>query len=319
MDAAPGPVRLAVGGLRPFRFGVLAWKAADRAGWRSLACRVESLGYSTLLVGDHVWDQFAPVPALLAAADATSQLRIGSLVLGNDFRHPVVLAKELATLDVLSGGRLEAGIGAGWSTRDYERTGIPFDPPGVRIDRLEEAVAVLEGAWSGVPFSFEGRHYRVTGLTGSPPPVQQPHPPLLMGGGGPKMLAAAARHADIVGINPSLRAGVFGERDASMASTEQRVAVVRESAGDRIGRIELSMTCHVASAEDGGERLASELRRFGLDPGQRHDSPHVWLGTPEQVADRLVGLRDRLGVSYWVVQQEAFEHTAPVVALLAGT
>jgi probable F420-dependent oxidoreductase len=303
---------------RPFRFGVLAWKAADKPGWQSLARRVEALGYSALLMGDHVWDQFAPVPALMAAADATERLRIGSLVLGNDFRHPVVLAKELATLDVLSEGRLDVGIGAGWFRSDYETTGLLLDPPGVRIERLVEAVAVLKGAWSTAPFSFDGGHYQVRELTGSPAPVQQPHPPLFMGGGGAKMLAAAARHADIVGINPSLRSGQFGDRDASMTSTEQRVAVVREAAGERLGQIELSMMCHVAAEEHDVAALEPALRRFGLDVEQRHDSPHVWLGRPAQVAERLAGIRERLGISYWVVQQELFEHTAPVVALLAG-
>ena len=304
---------------RPFRFGVLAWKAEGRAGWQSLARRVEELGYATLLMGDHMWDQFAPVPALLSAADATSRLRVGSLVFGNDYRHPVVLAKELATLDVLSDGRLEAGIGAGWLTADYTSAGLPLDAPGVRIARLADSVALLKELWSGEPVSFAGSHYQVRDLVGTPRPVQQPHPPLFMGGGGRKMLGLAAQHADIVGINPSLRSGVFGQRDASMDATAARVEVVRAAAGSRLAEIELSMMCYVAAPADDPVALEPKLRRFGVDMADRLSSPHIWLGGPDEVAERLVSIRAELGVSYWVVQQELFEKTAPVVQLLAGT
>lgn len=306
--------------MRPFRFGVMGWKAPDRSGWQAFARSVESLGYSTLVIGDHMWDQFAPVPALLSAAEATTTLRVGTMVFGNDYRHPVLLAKETATLDVLSEGRLEVGLGAGWLRADYTSAGLALDPAGERIDRMEEAVAVLKGLWcsGGAPFSLSGAHYEVSSLAGTPAPVQSPHPPLLIGGGGPRMLAVAARHADIVGITPSLRSGVFGERDASIETTRERVEVVREAAGERFGDVELSMMTYVLSGEDDLVFLEPKLRRFGIDVSQRLTSPHVWIGSADDVAARLVSLREELGVSYWVVQQELFEKAAPVVAMLAG-
>jgi probable F420-dependent oxidoreductase len=298
IDAAPS---------RPFRFGALVWGAEDRADWCSLARRIEALGYSTLLIGDHMWEQLAPVPAMMAAADATERLRVGALVLANDYHHPVVLAKELATLDVLSDGRLDAGLGAGWFAADYSSAGIPMDSPGTRIDRLEEAVQVMKGLWSGEPFEFSGRHYEVKGLTGSPIPGQRPHPPLFLGGGGPRMLALAARHADFIGMIPALSSGVFG-----------RLRVVREHAGPRLADIELSMTCYVIAAEDDPVALAPQLRRFGIEPDQRHESPQVWLGSPDDVIAQLIETRAALGISYWIVQQDDIEVAAPIVERLAG-
>ncbi|MEZ5216414.1 MAG: LLM class flavin-dependent oxidoreductase [Ilumatobacteraceae bacterium] len=161
----------------PFRFGIQASATTDRAAWVDLARRAEAHGYSVLTMPDHFTDQLAPVPALMAAADATDTLRVGALVWDNDYKHPVVLAKELATIDLLSDGRLEIGLGAGWMATDYEQAGIPYDSPKVRVDRFEEAITVMKGCFTGAPFSFEGEHYRISGYTGHPQPVQRPAPP----------------------------------------------------------------------------------------------------------------------------------------------
>ena len=197
---------------RSFRFGVSAHRAASRRDWSALCRKVEDLGFSTLVMPDHLGDQFAPMVALGAAFGVTSRLRMGALVACNDFRHPVVHAKELATLDVISEGRLEWGIGAGWLRHEYSMAGIPFDDAARRVERLQEAVHVMKALFGGGPVDHRGRHYKITGLEGQPKPVQQPHPPLLIGGAGRRMLEFAAREADMIGIAPSPRARSIAER-----------------------------------------------------------------------------------------------------------
>jgi probable F420-dependent oxidoreductase len=192
---------------RRFRFGIQLSHAAGPADWAELARKAEDLGYSSLQLPDHFGAQFSPAPALAAAAGATRDLRLGTLVLDNDYRHPVVTAKDMATVDLLSDGRVELGIGAGWMASDYDQSGIGMDPAGVRVDRLAEAVTVLKGLFGPGPFSFEGEHYTIRDLDGQPKPAQDPHPPFVLGGGAPRMLRLAGREADIVGINPALRSG----------------------------------------------------------------------------------------------------------------
>src|ERR1700736_5674708 len=181
-----------------FRFGVQLSKADSGATWRDTARKIEDLGYSTLFIPDHFEDQFGPLVALTVAAEATSTLRVGSLVFGNDYRHPMVLAKEIATLDLCSEGRVEFGLGAGWMTTDYEESGLPLDSPGVRIAPLAKSLAVMKSLWSTGKATFEGKHCRVTAALGSPTPAQRPHPPIIIGGGGKRVLGIAAREADIV-------------------------------------------------------------------------------------------------------------------------
>ena len=188
-----------------FRFGVQEHSATSGSAWRDKARLMESLGYQALYLPDHFGDQLGPIAALMAAADATTTLRMGSLVFDNDYRHPAVLAKEVASLDLLSDGRFDLGLGAGWMASDYEQAGIPFDSPGVRIERMEEGLAIIKGLLAGGKFSFTGKHYRITSLEGTPSPVQKPHPPIVLGGGGRRMLRLAAREADIVNVNYDLR------------------------------------------------------------------------------------------------------------------
>ncbi len=205
---------------RAFRFGVIDESSLSQEEWVQKAQRVEQLGYNTFLIRDHFIQgdfkhQLAPIPALMAAADATKELRVGSLVFANDYRHPVVLAKEAATLDLLSGGRFELGIGAGWLRSEYEQTGIPFDSPGIRVERMQEALHILKGIFAEKPLTFAGKHYTITHLESFPKPSQKPHPPLLIGAGSKRMLSIAAREADIIGILPkALTNGTISEDPA---------------------------------------------------------------------------------------------------------
>src|SRR2546430_2682405 len=192
-------------GSRPFRFAVQEHSAPSAKAWANRARLVESLGYSALYVPDHFGEQFGPIVALMAAADATTSLRVGALVFDNDYRHPVVLAKEVATLDLLSDGRFDFGLGAGWLKSDYEQSGIPYDPPGVRIERMEEGLAIIKGLLAGGPFSFTGKHYRITAAEGYPSPVQKPHPPIVIGGGGGPLLPISAPPAELVNVYFHLR------------------------------------------------------------------------------------------------------------------
>ena len=308
---------------RPFRFGVQLGGPADAAGWVEQARRIEDLGYSTVTMPDHFTDQLAPLPALSVAAAATTTLRIGALVFDNDYKHPAVLAKELATQDVLSGGRVEIGLGAGWMEADYRATGIPYDPPGVRIDRFVEGIAVIKGAMADGPFSFHGRHYTVTDYDAAPKPVQRPHPPLLIGGGGRRVLSIAAREADIVGINGNLAAGAIGpDAIASMTrdAVTEKVAVVREAAGDRFADLELNIRAFMVRVTDDA---AGEIRGVAgflqVDDVLVAESPFALIGTTSSIADVLRRRREELGFSYVIVGGEDIDAFAPVVAALAGT
>jgi len=284
---------------------------------------MESLGYSTLSIPDHFGDQLGPIAALMAAADATTTLRVGSLVFDNDYRHPVVLAKEAATLDLLSEGRLDFGLGAGWLASDYEQAGIPFDPPGVRIDRMAEALTIIKGFFAGGIVSFAGKHYKVEGLEAWPAAVQKPHPPIVLGGGGRRMLSLAAREADIVSINYKLDEGRVNRklvRTGFAEATDEKLAWIKQAAGDRLSQIELSVTIFVANVTDDRDVVAGAMAAgLGADPKDVLDMPHFLIGTIEQIVEDLVARRERYGISYVVVPGEAAESLAPVVERLAGT
>lgn len=307
---------------RPFRFGVQASTAADAAAWTTLARSVESMGYSTLTMRDHFGDQLAPVPALMAAAAATTTLRVGGLVWDNDYKHPVVLAKELATIDVLSGGRLEIGIGAGWLASDYKESGIPYDSNKVRVDRFEEGLTVIKGAMSGEAFSFTGRHYTITDYTATPRPVQAPCPPILVGGGGRRVLSIAARQADIIGINGTMTAGLVGpEAIATMTAdaVDAKIAIVHSAAGDRIADIELNIRVFMVRVTDDRQAAIQQVADFvQVDPALVVESPFALIGDPAELVDDLLRRRERWGFSYVVVGAADVDSFAPVVAELAG-
>ena len=304
-----------------FRFGVQASAPMSGKEWAELARRVEDLGYSTLTMPDHFGNQMAPIPALAAAASATTTLRVGGLVWDNDYKHPVVLAKELATIDLLSDGRLEIGIGAGWERADYDWSGIPYDPPGVRVDRFEEGLAVIKGHFGPGPFSFTGQHYTITGLDGLPKPVQE-HVPILIGGGGKRVLSIAAREADIVGINASLAAGAIGpEALASMTpdAVDEKVAIVKLAAGPRFDSLEMNVRAFFVSVTDDRDGLAARLAGgFGMTPQAALKTPFALVGTVDQIIETLHERRERWGFSYVVVGTGDIEPFAPVVAALNG-
>jgi probable F420-dependent oxidoreductase len=309
---------------KPFRFGVQASTMRTPKAWVEQARKMEDLGYSTLFVPDHfIETELAPMVALSFAAAATTTLRVGMLVLGNDYRHPAVVAKEAATLDVFSGGRLEFGLGAGWMTADYEALGLTYDRPSVRIARLEEALAIVKGAWGDGPFDFSGEHYTINAYNGLPTPVQQPRPPILVGGGGQKLLTLAGREADIVGVNPILRAGVIGAdaaRDTLGDSTARKIGWVREGAGERFDHIELQIRYFVAAITDDVRSLAEALAPgFGVTADEALSSGAVLAGSVDEVCDTLIARREEWGVSYVVFGDDQYEQFAPVVARLAGT
>jgi probable F420-dependent oxidoreductase len=254
-------------------------------------------------------------------------LRIGTFVLNNNLRHPAVLAQELATLDRLSGGRLEIGLGAGWNVEEHHQVGLPFEAHRVRVERLGEAIQVLKGLFTPGPFSFQGRHYRITEFEGLPEPVQRPHPPFLVGGGGRRMLELAARQAQIVGLAARIPAPYRHDPRSCLAeATAEKVAWVREAAGARFADLELNTYPVLAPvrvttrAPAAARTLADRLReRDGaeLSVDALLDSPHVFFGTIEQLVEKCLGLRERFGISYVMVAGEA-EAFAPVVERLAG-
>lgn len=309
--------------MHPFRFGLQCRGPADPKGWPELARKVEDLGWSTLTVADHLDSPLAPIPALAVAAAATSTLTLGTMVLANDYRHPVMLAKEAATLDILSEGRFELGIGAGWMTADYEGAGIPLDRPGVRIERLREALTVIRAAWSGSPFTFEGEHYRTHGLDGQTPPITPGGPPIVIGGGGERMLRLAAAEADVVAINVNLAAGVMDERafpDGTPESTDRKLSWIRDAAGVRFDQLVLQARIHLAMVTGDRMGVISELApAFGLTPEQGAGTPHALVGSVEEICDQLVERRERWGISYIGLSGDQIDAFAPVVARLAGT
>ncbi len=307
---------------RKFRFGIQTSYAGSADEWRAKARRIEELGYSTLFVPDHFTEQYAPLIALQAAADATTSLCLGMLVLDNDYRHPLVLAKELATLDVMSAGRVEVGLGAGWMRSDYEQSGMAYDRPGVRIERFEEGLHVIKGLFADSPFSFSGKHYTITKHEGTPKPIQKPHPPILVGGGGKRLLSIAAREADIVGVNFSLAEGEVNPQVAvtgTAAATREKIAWVRGAAGARFSDLELNVTVFFAFVNEDRRGMAERVAGgFGLPAEEVLNSPHVLIGSVDQIVDDLQRRREEYGFSYIAFSGDVYEAMSPVVKALAG-
>lgn len=286
---------------RPFRFAAVVRQAESGKAWAEQARRLEGSGFDVLLVPDHLFgSRFAPVAAMTAAACATTRLRVGTLVFANDFRHPAVLAKEAATVDLLSDGRLELGLGTGWMAVDYAGAGLTFDPPGVRIDRLAEAIAVLKGLWSDGPFSFEGRHYRIDGLDQLPKPAQRPHPRLMLGGGGPRLLRLAAREADVINLGMRVRADGAGPdpADGGLAAFLAKIDTVRTAAADRYEHLELGTSVTQLGLRKG------EAAWSAADSSRQDETPQVLLGTHRDIVDKLRHWRDAHDISYYVVHHE---------------
>ena len=306
---------------RRFRFGVEMMGPFDGMTWAESARHLEALGYSTLFAPDHLHEGFGPIAAMASAVMATESLTVAPAVLAADFRHPAFLVRELATIDVLSTGRLEVGLGAGYQTMDYDKSGLPMDPPGVRVDRLIEQVTVLKGLFGDGRFDFDGDHYRITDLDSIPKPYRPGGPPFLIAGGGRRMLEFAAREADIVGVNVHLATSAVrrGATDGLASSVDERFAWIRAAAGDRVDDLEFHAWCGVARVtDDAGEVLTRLRQRFEGTDDEILGSPLVMVGSVDEIADRLVARRDRWGFSYFTVLQEVAENFAPVVQRLAG-
>jgi probable F420-dependent oxidoreductase len=309
--------------MKPFRFGVNVGRAGSRAEWAEKARKLEDLGYSALTVPDHLTDLLAPMPALVSAAAATTRLRVGTNVLNNDFRHPVLVAREAATVDLLTEGRLQLGLGAGHMQAEYDQAGVRFDAGGTRVERLAEAVAIVKALLKGEQVTFAGRHYRVTGHTLYPLPVQRPYPPLLIGGNGRRLLTLAATEADIVGLSGITFRRGGTEPDLSgwrVAGVDERVQLVREAAGDCYERLELNALVQRVVVTDDRRQAAEELARRWpqLSPEELLQSPYVLIGTVDQLVEDLQARRERWGISCYVIFEPYIDAFAPVVSRLAG-
>ena len=306
--------------MHPFRFGVQLARASSGEGWAQTARRAESLGYDVLAMPDHLGNQFSPLAALSAAAAATTRLRICTFVFANDYRHPLILAREAATLDLLSGGRFEMGMGAGWMVEDYRRLGMSYDPGPQRVDRLEEAIPLVKRLLAGETVTHNGPHFHLVGAGAGVETVQKPRPPLAVGAGGPRMLRLAGREADIVGLIPGFSGkGRAQLLQATEASTARKVALVREAAGDRFERLELNIwLADAAMVGSGNSLVASATAAARWIPAAIARSPYLMYGTLGALRERLMRRRDRLAISYYMIPGRAMEEMAPLVEALAG-
>jgi probable F420-dependent oxidoreductase len=311
--------------IKPFRFGVNVRYARSRSEWAEKARKIEALGYDTFSVPDHLADLLAPLSALVSAAGATSHLRVGTNVLNNDLRHPVLVAREAATVDLLTDGRLQLGLGAGSLRSEYEQAGLDFHRGAVRVERLAEAVAIVKGLLSGERVTLAGRHYRVSGHTIAPLPVQKPHPPILIGGNGRQLLSLAAREADIVGLSGiTFRDGGAAPPDLSgwrVSGVDERVQLVQDAAGDeRYARLEINALVQQVIVTNNRRKAAEELtsRWPQLTADEFLQSPYVLIGTIDHIVEDLDTRRKRWGISYYTIPEPFIDAFAPVVAHLAG-
>ena len=306
--------------MHPFRFAVQQGSARSGEAWATLALRAESIGYDVLVMPDHLGQQLSPFAALAAAAAATTHLRIGAFVFANDYRHPLILAREAATLDFLSGGRFEMGLGAGWMTGDYRQLGMTYDPAPRRIDRLEEAVPLIKRLLAGETVTHHGTHYQLDRASTGVPPVQKPRPPLAIGGGGPRMLKLAVREAEIIGLVPGFDAhGRPHYRQATETATAEKIALILEAAGDRFERLEINMWLGDAGLVGSGNSLLGSVAAAARwAPTAIYGSPYLLYGTLASVREKLLRRRDKLGISYYTLPSHAMESMAPLVGALAG-
>lgn len=308
--------------MHPFRFAVHTGGGSQLVdGWPAFVQRAESLGYAAVYVTDHLGAQLSPLAALATAAAAAPTIRIGSYVFANDFRHPLILAREAATLDRLSGGRLELGLGAGWLRSDYRQLGMPYDRPGVRIDRLQEAFGLIRRLLRGEEVTHNGPHYRLDRARVAPAPIQRPHPPIMLAGGGPRLLRFAAREAQIVGLAPQMT--VTGRpmlRQASDDAVAGRVEIIRQAAGDRFETLELNAFVADAGIVGSGQPLSATLAAFvkSAGPAAIGGSPYLLYGTFGQLREAMLRRRERSAISSYGIPARAMEAFAPLVAELTG-
>jgi probable F420-dependent oxidoreductase len=286
----------------------------------SLARRVEALGYHSLVMPDHFGARFSPAPALVLAAEATTHLRVGSFVYDNDFRHPALLAQEVATLDALTEGRFDFGIGAGWLKSEYDATGIAFDSGRARVERLSEALRLIKRLLTGQAVNENGVHYQVNNLTAGFETVQRPHPPVLIGGGGRRLLSLAAEQADIVSVMPRSRADGSGleDADATEEAFLEKIRWIQQAAGKRFEDLELNTLVQAVVVTDDARREAERLEKeWQLSAETLQASPLLLLGSADSIADSLRRRRARLGISSITVFEKDLESFGQVIARLA--
>lgn len=322
---------------RPFRFGLQSYAPTSGAAWRAQALRAEELGFATFTVADHVLgpgpalaatghpvQTVAAIPAMVVAAEATSTITIGSRVLCTDYRNPVMLVKELATLDFFSEGRLEIGLGCGWLENEYHAIGIPFDKASVRLDRMVETIALLRASFSDGELDQQGTYVHAVGFEAVPKPVRA-WPPLMIGGGSERVLGIAGREADIVSLNfdnSSGRLGPAGVGSSTAELTARKLDWIRTGAGDRFGDLEIEIGAYFTVVTADGEDRATTERMaamFGLSPEEFEEHPHALIGTIDAICDRIVERRERYGISYVTFGAAVMEAVAPIVARLCGT
>ncbi len=309
---------------KPFRFGVTSYGAdVSGEGWAQKARRIEELGYSSLFVSDHFMGQISVIPALAYAAASTSSLRVGSIVCANDFRHPILLAKEAATLDVLSNGRLELGIGAGYLKAEFDALGIPFDDAKIRVERLRESIQLIKAYFRGERIDFDGNYYRVQsdiGLDFIPSPAQKPHPPILIGGGGKQMLTLAGQEADIVGLAMQInKDGTGPDLKSAMLPLEQKIGWIRAAAGPRFEDIEINVQTWVVAVTDQRKEMLEQIsQQFPLPYDMLASLPFILVGTVEEIIAQIQSHRKRFGISYFLVFDQYMDQFAPIAATLGA-
>jgi probable F420-dependent oxidoreductase len=319
---------------RPFRFGIQSYAPTSAAQWRAQARRAEELGFSTFSLADHVIgpgpalaptnhgvQTVAAIPAMAVAAEATTTIRIGSRVLCTDYRNPVMLAKELATLDFFSDGRLEMGLGAGWLENEYHAIGIPFERAGVRLDRMEETIALIRACFADGELDVTGTHVHAVGFEAVPKPVQRPMPPLMIGGGSKRVLGIAGREADIVSLNFDNSSGKVGAESVGSSTaelTDQKIQWIKDGAGDRFSEIELEIAAYFTVVTDDMATVDKMAAMFGLPRDEFAQHPHALIGSVESICDQLIERRERYGISYVTFGASVLEAVAPIVERLSG-
>jgi probable F420-dependent oxidoreductase len=304
----------------PFRFGVYATVSPTMSAWRDQARRAEALGYSAVYISDHLDTQFGPLVAMTVAAEATSELHVGSFVLNNDLRHPVVVAKEIATLGLAAEGRVEVGLGAGWLRTDYEQVGLEFDELPARVGRLAESVALMKALWSEGKATFDGETYTVHGGQCEPRPAAAPR--VMIGGGSKRLLTLAAREADTIGINTALGVGGAGDAATAQATLDRYdrcLTWVHEAAPDRVGSIEFQVVAFATRVVPSRRAAVRTATMLGLPGEDALELPIVLIGSVDEICEQLLKRRERWGFSNVVVPVDAMESFAPVVTQLAGT
>ena len=320
---------------KPFRFGVQSYAPETAEQWRNQARRAEVLGFSTFTVADHVIgpgpalhatghpvQTVAAIPAMVVAAEATDRINIGSRVLCTDYRNPVMLAKELATLDFFSGGRLEIGLGAGWLANEYDAIGLTFDTASVRLDRLEETIALLRASFADGELDMAGKHVHAVGFEAVPKPVRRPSPPLMIGGGSRRVLGIAGREADIVSVNfdnSSGRVGAVGVASSTAELTDRKIEWIRAGAGVRFDDIEIEIGAYFTVVTDDASTVEKMAAMFALTPAEFAEHPHALIGSVDSICEQLVTRRERYGISYVTFGAAAMDEVAPIVERLTGS